>query len=99
MAEAGAPRLNEHFRGVGLHNAMYVIPLCSVLLAAGLLGPTRTVSRDIGELQIWMSTPTTTPPAGQLPATAAPYFLQQPLFTINSPPATAPSQRTPGPQP
>jgi MFS family permease len=66
MADAGATRLNEHFRAVGLHNAMYVIPLCSVLLAAVLLGASRTVSRDIGELQIWMSTPNTTPPAGQL---------------------------------
>jgi MFS family permease len=66
MAAAGASRLNEHFRAVGLHSAMYVIPLCSVLLAAVLLGASRTVSRDIGELKIWMSDPDTPPPPGQL---------------------------------
>ena len=66
MAEAGASRLNEHFRAVGLHSAMYVIPLCSVLLAAVLLAASRTVSRDMGELQIWMSTPDTLPMSGQL---------------------------------
>jgi hypothetical protein len=66
MAEAGASRLNEHFRAVGLHRAMYVIPLCSVLLAAVLLAASRTVSRDIGELQIWMSTKDKPPRPGQL---------------------------------
>jgi MFS family permease len=57
MAEAGASSLNEHFRAVGLHSAMYVIPVCSVLLAAVLLGASRTVSRDIDKLQLWMSAP------------------------------------------
>jgi len=66
MAEAGASRLNEHFRAVGLHSAMYVIPLCSVLLAAVLLAASRTVSRDMGELQVWMSTPDSPPRSRQL---------------------------------
>ncbi len=57
MAEAGASSLNEHFRALGLHSAMYVIPLCSVLLAAVLLGAARTVSRDMDKLQLWMSSP------------------------------------------
>ncbi len=57
MAEAGASSLNEHFRAVGLHRAMYMIPLCTVLLAAVLLAAARTVSRDMGELQLWMSSP------------------------------------------
>jgi MFS family permease len=66
MAEAGVSRLNEHFRAVGLHNAMYVIPLCSVLLAAVLLAASRTVSRDMAELQVWMSTPDSRPQSRQL---------------------------------
>jgi MFS family permease len=57
MAQAGATAMNEHFRALGLHSAMYLIPLCSVLLAAVLLGAARTVSRDMGELQLWMSSP------------------------------------------
>jgi MFS family permease len=57
MAEAGASGLNEHFRGVGLHSAMYVIPLCSVVLAAVLFAAARTVARDMGQLQLWMSSP------------------------------------------
>lgn len=68
MAEAGASGLNEHFRALGLHNAMYVIPLCSVLLAAVLLGAARTASRDIGKLKAWMSEPdqVAPQPLGQL---------------------------------
>ena len=61
MAEAGASSLNEHFRAVGLHSAMYAIPLCGLLLAAVLLGAARTVSRDMGELQLWMSSPQSPP--------------------------------------
>jgi MFS family permease len=61
MAEAGASQLDEHFRAVGLHSAMYIIPLCSVLLAAVLLAASRTVSWDISKLQLWMSTADTPP--------------------------------------
>ncbi len=61
MAEAGASRLNEHFRAVGLHSAMYVIPLCSVLLGIVLVGAARTVSRDMDKLQHWMSSPDSPP--------------------------------------
>jgi MFS family permease len=63
MAEAGASSLNEHFRAVGLHSAMYVIPVCSVFLAAVLLAASRTVSVDLNNLQVWMSTPDTQPPS------------------------------------
>jgi len=66
MAAAGASSLNEHFRAVGLHSAMYVIPVCSVLLAAVLLGAARTVSQDMGELQLWMSSPDSSPMPAQL---------------------------------
>ncbi len=63
MAQAGATAMNEHFRALGLHSAMYVIPLCSLLLAAVLLGAARTVSRDMRELQLWMSSPDSPPPS------------------------------------
>jgi len=66
MAEAGASSLNEHFRALGLHRAMYVIPMCTVLLAAVLLASARTVSRDMGELQLWMSSPDRPPLPVQL---------------------------------
>src|SRR6266478_5291169 len=57
MATAGANALNEHFRAVGLHSALYMIPVCSALLVAVLLGACRTVPRDMRELQVWMSSP------------------------------------------
>src|SRR5260370_13743464 len=74
MAKAGASSLNEHFRALGLHSAMYVIPLCSVLLAGVLLGAARTVSRDMDKLQLWMSSPHPPPLPAQLPQSAAPSF-------------------------
>jgi MFS family permease len=63
MAAAGAGALNEHFRAVGLHHAMYVVPLCSALLTVVLLLATRTVSKDMNALQVWMSSPHGQPPA------------------------------------
>lgn len=62
MAAAGASSLNEHFRAVGLHSAMYVIPVCSVLLVVALLRACRTVSGDMSQLQTWMSSPESQPP-------------------------------------
>ena len=62
MSAAGASTLNEHFRAVGLHSAMYAIPASIVLLVAALLGAARVVSRDMKELQVWMSSPEGQPP-------------------------------------
>ena len=45
---AGRPL--EPFRGAGLHSAMYVIPILSVLLALVLFAATRTVGRDMERL-------------------------------------------------
>jgi hypothetical protein len=53
---------------------MYVIPLCSVLLAAVLLGAARTVSRDMGELQLWMSSPDGPPPSVALAELEVPWL-------------------------
>jgi MFS family permease len=47
-AAAGGPL--EPFRGAGLHSAMYVIPILSVLLALVLFAATRTVGRDMERL-------------------------------------------------
>jgi hypothetical protein len=55
--------LNEHFRAAGLHSAMYVIPLCSVLVAAVLLIAARTVARDMNEMKAWMASPERALPA------------------------------------
>jgi MFS family permease len=45
-AAAGAIEL-EPFRGAGLHAAMYVVPVLSILLALVLFAATRTVGRDM----------------------------------------------------
>ncbi len=57
MASAGATTSTEAFRAAGLHSAMYVIPLCSLILAAVLAAAARTVSSDMNELQLWMAQP------------------------------------------
>jgi MFS family permease len=49
-AAAGAASL-EPFRGAGLHAAMYLVPLLSVLLAAVLFAGTRTVSADMDRMR------------------------------------------------
>ena len=43
-AAAGAPL--EPYRGVGLHSAMYLIPVLSVLLSGVLFAASRTFRRD-----------------------------------------------------
>lgn len=49
MASAGAGSMSESFRATGLHRAMYVIPLCNLLLGAALLAAARTVSKDLSK--------------------------------------------------
>ena len=44
----------EPFRAEGLHTAMYAIPILSVLLAVVLFAASRTVSKDIEQIQSWM---------------------------------------------
>lgn len=43
----------EPFRGGGLHAAMYVIPVLSLLLSAVMLAASRTVAKDIERLEHW----------------------------------------------
>ena len=46
MLAAGATALTTHFRGIGLHGAMYVIPAALGLTAAALLGASATFRAD-----------------------------------------------------
>jgi MFS family permease len=55
MTVAAATTLNENLRALGLHRAMYVIPVCSALLSVVLLLATRTVSADMKAMKVWMS--------------------------------------------
>jgi MFS family permease len=47
MAQAGATSMTEAFKAVGLHNAMYIIPILALLASAVLFAASRTVERDI----------------------------------------------------
>ena len=55
MTSAGANVMTEPFRAAGLHSAMYVIPLCSLVLFVVLVAAARTVTRDMHELEMWMA--------------------------------------------
>jgi len=44
----------EPFRAEGLHSAMYLIPILSVLLALVLFAASRTVTKEIENIQGWM---------------------------------------------
>ena len=44
---AGSPGITEAARAIGLHQAMYVIPVLSLGLAAVLYAGSRTVVRDM----------------------------------------------------
>jgi len=44
----------EPFRAEGLHSAMYVIPILSLLLTLVLFAASRTVTKEIEKLQQWM---------------------------------------------
>lgn len=44
----------EPFRAVGLHSAMYAIPILSVLLTIVLFAASHTVTNDVEKLQKWM---------------------------------------------
>jgi len=57
MTRAGASSITDPFRAVGLHSAMYVIPLCSFILAIVLFAAACRVSKDMNQLQTWMAQP------------------------------------------
>jgi hypothetical protein len=47
MHDAGASGMTEAFKAIGLHNAMYVIPVLAVLASLVLFAGSRTVEADI----------------------------------------------------
>jgi MFS family permease len=51
MRDAGAPAMTEAFKAVGLHSAMYAIPVLAVLASLVLFAASRTVERDIRKQQ------------------------------------------------
>ena len=48
-------RALEPFKGTGLHQAMYVVPVLNLLLTFCMFAAARTVPRDIAKLHAWMS--------------------------------------------
>jgi hypothetical protein len=44
---AGAPAAGETFRALGLHQAMYIIPVMSAALALALYAGSRTIAADM----------------------------------------------------
>ena len=53
-AAAGSPVVTEAFRAQGLHQAMYVVPALSLVLAAVLFAGARASARDRRALTAWM---------------------------------------------
>jgi predicted MFS family arabinose efflux permease len=54
MAASGSAVMAEPFRAAGLHSAMYVIPLLSLVLSGVLFAASRTIGADMERLQRWM---------------------------------------------
>lgn len=54
MTAAGETTMTELARAEGLHNAFYVVPLVSLILAAVLYAGSRTIAKDMEKLQRWM---------------------------------------------
>jgi MFS family permease len=48
------PQTLEPFRAAGLHSAMYIIPILSVVLTFVMFAASRTVTREIEKMQSWM---------------------------------------------
>jgi sugar phosphate permease len=47
MADAGAGAMTEAYKAIGLHHAMYIIPILAVLASLVLFAASRTVEADI----------------------------------------------------
>jgi len=47
-------RALEPFRADGLHTAMYIVPILAAILALVLFAASRTVKKDVANLQAWM---------------------------------------------
>jgi MFS family permease len=52
MTDAGASSMTEAFKAIGLHNAMYVIPILALAAAAVLFAASRTMEKDARKQQL-----------------------------------------------
>jgi MFS family permease len=52
MVDAGASTMTEAFKAIGLHNAMYVIPILALAAAAVLFAASRTMEKDVRKQQL-----------------------------------------------
>ncbi|HEX3396165.1 MAG TPA: MFS transporter [Steroidobacteraceae bacterium] len=52
MLDAGAGSMTEAFKAIGLHNAMYIIPILALAAAAVLFAASRTMEKDVRKQQM-----------------------------------------------
>ncbi len=52
MHDAGATSMTEAYKAIGLHNAMYVIPILALAAAAVLFAASRTMEKDVRKQEI-----------------------------------------------
>src|SRR6267378_2267040 len=52
MIDAGASTMTEGFKTIGLHNAMYIIPVLAVAAALVLFAASRTMEKDVRKQQM-----------------------------------------------
>ena len=52
MVDAGASTMTEAFKAIGLHNAMYIIPILALAAAAVLFAASRTMEKDVRKQQL-----------------------------------------------
>jgi MFS family permease len=52
MTDAGATTMTEAFKAIGLHNAMYAIPVLAVAAALVLFAASRTMEKDVRKQQM-----------------------------------------------
>jgi hypothetical protein len=52
MRDAGATAMTEGFKAIGLHNAMYAIPVLAVLASLVLFAASRTIESDIRKQEL-----------------------------------------------
>jgi MFS family permease len=52
MMDAGAGTMTEAFKAIGLHNAMYIIPILALAAAAVLFAASRTMEKDVRKQEL-----------------------------------------------
>jgi len=52
MSDAGASSMTEAFKAIGLHNAMYIIPILALAAAAVLFAASRTMDKDVRKQEL-----------------------------------------------